>query len=58
MDQQRRDWKDGKGRAHASLSGALNDTVGFFFWSGGMFKVCGDCAQLMGPLIVKVRRGH
>ncbi|TFK40142.1 ABC transporter transmembrane region-domain-containing protein [Crucibulum laeve] len=46
-------WRKGHGRKHASLALALNDTFGLFFWSGGIFKVFGDTAQLMGPLLVK-----
>ncbi|KAJ3504976.1 hypothetical protein NLJ89_g7658 [Agrocybe chaxingu] len=46
-------WRQFDGRQHPSISLALNDTIGFFFWSGGMFKVIGDTLQLMGPLVVK-----
>ncbi|CAA7271099.1 unnamed protein product [Cyclocybe aegerita] len=46
-------WRQLGGRQHPSISLALNDTIGFFFWSGGMFKVIGDISQLMGPLVVK-----
>lgn len=33
-------WKDGDGRKEASLAWALNDTFGWHFWAGGLFKVC------------------
>ncbi|EMD34176.1 CsMn25 [Gelatoporia subvermispora B] len=46
-------WRDVDGRKEASLAWALNDVVGLVFWTGGIFKVFGDTAQLMGPLLVK-----
>ncbi|PSR78986.1 hypothetical protein PHLCEN_2v7173 [Hermanssonia centrifuga] len=46
-------WRDVDGRKEASLAWALNDTFGFSFWLGGLFKVFGDTSQLMGPLLVK-----
>ena len=48
-----REWRDVSGRKEASLVWALNDVFGPHFWSGGAFKVVGDTAQLMGPVIVK-----
>lgn len=32
-------WRDVDGRKHASLAWALNDVVGWRFWSGGVSKV-------------------
>jgi len=32
-------WREVDGRKHPSIALALNDTIGFFFWSGGIFKV-------------------
>ncbi len=32
-------WRDVDGRKEASLAWALNDTFGFSFWLGGLFKV-------------------
>ncbi|KAF9565380.1 ABC protein, partial [Agrocybe pediades] len=46
-------WREVDGRKEPSLALALNDTVGVFFWTGGFFKVIGDTAQLMGPILVK-----
>nr|CAD98883.1 ABC protein [Phanerodontia chrysosporium] len=46
-------WLTVGGRKQASLVWALNDTLGLSFWIGGCFKVFGDTAQLMGPLLVK-----
>lgn len=46
-------WREVDGRKEASLVWALNDVFGLSFWLGGLFKVFGDTAQLMGPLLVK-----
>ncbi|KZW00021.1 ABC protein [Exidia glandulosa HHB12029] len=46
-------WRTRDGRKEASLAWALNEPFAFEFWSGGLFKVVGDTAQLMGPLISK-----
>lgn len=34
-----RQWRTKDGRKEASLAWALNDTFGFSFWLGGLFKV-------------------
>ncbi|KAI6165738.1 ABC protein [Pisolithus thermaeus] len=46
-------WRDVGGKKHASLTWALNDVLAWSFWPGGVFKVIGDVAQLMGPLVLK-----
>ncbi|KAG7451077.1 ABC protein [Guyanagaster necrorhizus] len=46
-------WKTVSARQTPSLAWALNDVFGSMFWIGGAFKVLGDTAQLMGPLLVK-----
>ncbi|KAI0649348.1 ABC protein [Trametes meyenii] len=46
-------WREVDGRKEASLAWALNDVLGRDFWFGGLFKVVGDTAALMGPLLVK-----
>ncbi|TCD60600.1 hypothetical protein EIP91_009818 [Steccherinum ochraceum] len=46
-------WREVDGRREASLVWALNDVFGISFWLGGLFKVFGDTAQLMGPILVK-----
>ena len=46
-------WREVDGRKQASLAWTLNDVLGRDFWFGGLFKVVGDTAQLMGPLLVK-----
>ncbi|EJU01052.1 ABC protein [Dacryopinax primogenitus] len=45
--------EDATGRKVASLAWALNDVFGIGFWAGGLFKVFGDTAQLMAPLLSK-----
>ncbi|KAF8802448.1 P-loop containing nucleoside triphosphate hydrolase protein [Phlegmacium glaucopus] len=46
-------WRKIDGKKHPSIIFALNDTLGSFFWTAGMFKVLGDTAQIMSPLVVK-----
>jgi hypothetical protein len=56
VQQQTINWQQKDGRKEASIARALNDVLGREFWAGGIFKVFGDVSQLMGPLVVKVRR--
>lgn len=46
------DWRQVSGRRQASIVMSLNDTL-TGFWAGGIFKVVGDTAQLMAPLLTK-----
>ncbi|KAG8995314.1 hypothetical protein FRB94_009286 [Tulasnella sp. JGI-2019a] len=48
-----RRWREVDGRREPSLVWALNEVLGRSFWAGGFFKVIGDTAQLMGPLLSK-----
>ena len=48
-------WRELGGRKNASLAWALNDSIKWWFWSGGVLKVVGDTAQVMSPLLVKVQ---
>ena len=48
-----RRWRVKDGRKEPSIAGALNDVLGWTFWSGGLFKVVGDTSQLMSPLLVR-----
>jgi hypothetical protein len=48
-------WRDETGRKKASIVMAMNDSVKWWFWSAGIFKVAGDTAQITSPLVVKVR---
>ncbi|KAI0822453.1 P-loop containing nucleoside triphosphate hydrolase protein [Trametes gibbosa] len=46
-------WREKDGRRRASLILALNDSVKWWFWSGGIMKLIADCAQVTSPLLVK-----
>ncbi|KAF8969223.1 ABC transporter [Flammula alnicola] len=48
-----REWREKTGRKRASLVWAMNDSVKWWFWSGGLLKVVGDTAQVTSPLVVK-----
>ncbi|KAI5119967.1 hypothetical protein M0805_004347 [Coniferiporia weirii] len=48
-----RQWREVTGIVEPSIAWALNDTFGWHFWAGGLFKVMGDTSQLMCPLLVK-----
>ncbi|ORY64744.1 P-loop containing nucleoside triphosphate hydrolase protein [Leucosporidium creatinivorum] len=41
------------GRRKVGLAMALSDTFFWEFWSGGIFKVVGDLAQVTSPLVLK-----
>ena len=49
-----REWREKTGKRKASLVWAMNDSVKWWFWSGGALKVVGDVAQVTSPLVVKV----
>lgn len=51
-------WREKDGRHRPSLTLAINDSVKYWFWSGGVLKVSGDVATILTPLIVKVRILH
>ena len=53
MGESERRWRVGDGRKEPSIARALNDVLGWTFWSGGLFKVAGDTSQLMSPLLVR-----
>ena len=48
-------WRDETGRKKASIVFAMNDSIKWWFWSAGLFKIAGDTAQITSPLVVKVR---
>lgn len=54
-EERQRKWREVEGRRKASLTLAINDSVKWWFWSGGVIKLCGDIATILSPLIVKVR---
>ncbi|KAM0751625.1 P-loop containing nucleoside triphosphate hydrolase protein [Meredithblackwellia eburnea MCA 4105] len=43
----------GDGRQTVGLVGALNDTFGYRFWSGGIIKLFGDVSNVTSPLVTK-----
>lgn len=47
-------WREKDGRRKPSLTLAINDSVKYWFWSGGVLKVLGDTATILTPLVVKV----
>jgi len=49
-----REWREKTGKRKASLVWAMNDSVKWWFWSAGLFKVVGDTAQGTSPLVLKV----
>ncbi|KAF7312085.1 ABC transporter protein [Mycena indigotica] len=51
--ERRKKWQEVGGRRKASLVWAINDSVKYWFWSGGILKVIGDTAQITSPLVVK-----
>ncbi|KAJ7678475.1 ABC transporter [Mycena rosella] len=46
-------WREVDGKRRASLVWAMNDSIKWWFWSGGVLKVIGDTAQITSPLVVK-----
>ena len=46
------EWRHHSGRRKASIVMSLNETMSGF-WAGGLYKVIGDTAQLMCPLLTK-----
>lgn len=41
------------GRKKPSLAMALSDTFGWFFWSAGLFKIIGDTASAVTPILLR-----
>ncbi|EIW84231.1 P-loop containing nucleoside triphosphate hydrolase protein [Coniophora puteana RWD-64-598 SS2] len=46
-------WQEKDGKKKASLILAMNDSIKWWFWSGGIMKVIGDTAVVTSPLLVK-----
>ncbi|EMD34148.1 hypothetical protein CERSUDRAFT_117637 [Gelatoporia subvermispora B] len=46
-------WREKDGRKRASLALALNDSVFWWFWSGGLLKLISDCLSVTTPLVIK-----
>ncbi|KAG6334059.1 hypothetical protein ID866_5033 [Astraeus odoratus] len=51
--QREKAWREKDGKRRASLMLAMNDSVKWFFWTGGILKVISDTAQVTSPLVVK-----
>ena len=47
-------WREKDGTKQPSLTLAMNDSIKWWFWSGGLLKVIGDTAQITSPLVLKV----
>ena len=47
-------WREIDGRQRASLVWAMNDSIAYWFWSGGLLKLVADIATILTPLLVKV----
>ncbi|KAI9463348.1 ABC transporter [Lactarius psammicola] len=48
-----RKWVEKDGKKQPSLTLAINDSIKWWFWSGGILMVAGDTAQVTSPLILK-----
>lgn len=48
-----KEWREKTGKKTASLAWALNDSVKWWFWSAGLFKLIGDLSQVTNPLVLK-----
>jgi len=53
-----RQWVEKDGRKQPSLALAINDSIKWWFWSGGILTVAGDTAQVTSPLVLKVEPLH
>lgn len=47
-------WRKAMSKCQPSLAGALNDTVFWWFWIGGLYKGIADAGTICSPLLVKV----
>lgn len=47
-------WREVDGQRRASLVWAMNDSIKWWFWTGGALKVIGDTAQITRYLIILV----
>ncbi|PFH53092.1 hypothetical protein AMATHDRAFT_73621 [Amanita thiersii Skay4041] len=52
-EKREKQWREVDGKKRASLIWAMNDSVKWWFWSGGILKIVGDTAQVTSPLLVK-----
>ncbi|KAG8734470.1 hypothetical protein FRC11_009999, partial [Ceratobasidium sp. 423] len=47
------EWRLNMAKRQPSLAGALNDTVFWWFWTGGLYKGLADVGMICSPLVVK-----
>ncbi|KAI9449895.1 ABC transporter [Lactarius psammicola] len=50
-----REWVEKDGRKKPSLTLAINDSVKWWFWPGGILKVTGDTTQVTSPLVSLIK---
>lgn len=55
-DAREKQWRQKDGRKRASLALAMNDSIAWWYWSGGILKLTSDVSSMLSPLVVKVRR--
>jgi len=48
------EWRTRTGKKKPSLAWAINDSVKWWFWTGGLMKFVSDTLQVTSPLVVKV----
>lgn len=48
-----KEWRENSGKKRASLILAMNDSIKWWFWTGGVMKLTADIATVLSPLIVK-----
>ena len=54
-EEREKQWREKDGRKRASLVWAMNDSIKWWFWIGGLLKLIADVSQVTTPLLVKVR---
>lgn len=54
-DAREKQWRQKDGRKRASLALAMNDSIAWWYWSGGILKLTSDVSSMLSPLVVKVR---
>ena len=52
--QREKEWREKTGKKKPSLTLAANDSVFWFFWTAGIFRLISDVALITSPLLVKV----
>ena len=49
-------WRTKDGRKEPSLVWAMNDSIKSWYWLGGLLGCFGETAQVLTPLLLKVRK--